>query len=254
MALLRLISEHHRAGRSVAVFSRRRRGFHVVEANGITKTFDEFGKYGEYLSKVLKLPPGTVRFSSTHGFKGQESEAVILLSADERNYPSIHPHWFLSTMFGDTIPTITEAGRRLFYVGVSRPKVHLDIVIFGENPSPFWTDAMPAGIKATPWGNIPQVALGAAIASIVELRVYNAQVEHFDVVRSQLKASGFRYHGDEKRWWRHFDVEHFDTQIVLSSPWANEPGIRIEAWHGDATIWQHRGPERRTPTNFNSAW
>ena len=68
--------------------------------------------YGAYLRQILDVEePEELRFSSTHGFKGQEADAVILLDVTQRNYPLIHPTWTLFQVFGDTVQTLTEAER-----------------------------------------------------------------------------------------------------------------------------------------------
>ena len=79
-ALLRLIQQHRASGRTVAVLSRKRRGTWVVNLNGGARSFTEFAQYGGHLRNILDIDePAEVRFSSTHGSKGQEADAVIML-------------------------------------------------------------------------------------------------------------------------------------------------------------------------------
>jgi DNA helicase IV len=84
-ALLRLIQDHRAKGREVAVLSCRRQGRWNVKFNGDERFLAEFGNYGAYLRDLLQVEePDELRFSSTHGFKGQESNAVILLDVTQR--------------------------------------------------------------------------------------------------------------------------------------------------------------------------
>ena len=147
--------------------------------------------------------PAEVRFSSTHGFKGQEADAVILLDVTQRNYPLIHPTWTLFQVFGDTLQTLTEAERRLFYVGVSRPHLHLDVVTSNRDPSDFWTEARESNpVVQGEWDSLPEVRLPGGDRH-VEVRVYNSSVEDFDTSKELLKRDRFRFRGGTaKYWWR----------------------------------------------------
>ncbi len=60
--------------------------------------------------------------STVHGYKGLESEAVIVLDAVDRSYPLIHPHWIFLRIFGDTVEGIIDEERRLFYVATTRAR------------------------------------------------------------------------------------------------------------------------------------
>ena len=241
-ALLRLIQDHRARGRNVAVLSRKRRGVWNVNLNGDPRSFSEFAGYGAYLRQLLEVDePKEVRFSSTHGFKGQEADAVILLDVTQRNYPLIHPTWTLFQVFGDTVQTLTEAERRLFYVGVSRPHAHLDVVTSNRDPSEFWTEVrglMP--VAQGDWDLLPEVRLQGGEGS-VEIRVYNSSVEDFNTSKALLKQERFRFRGGTaKYWWRLDPEDEWDSEALLTAPWAQHPGVRIEAWRDGRRDFEHR--------------
>lgn len=246
-ALLRLIQSHRAEGRTVAVLSRKRRGRRRVKVDGKQASFGEFGDYGAHLCGLLKVEdPAEVRFSSTHGFKGQEADAVILLDVTGRNYPLIHPTWVLFQVFGDRVRSLDEAERRLFYVGVSRPRTHLDVVTSERDPSPFWRETRNRWpVAPLDWELLPDVSIGPAV-KMVEVRVINSDVSDFDESRMQLGRAGFDYSGGaKKRWGRLVSAGDFDVTRLLSAEWARHPGTRIEAWQGGERIFIHFVPGGR---------
>lgn len=194
------------------------------------------------------MSPEELRFSSTHGFKGQEADAVILVDVTQRNYPLIHPTWTLFQVFGDTIQTLTEAELRLFYVGVSRPHLHLDVITTRRDPSEFWTEAVgsPAVVAQGDWESLPEVRLSGGDGHI-EIRVYNSSVEDFDKSKELLKQEHFRFRGGAaKYWWRLIPVDTWDGAALLQAPWAQHPGVRIEAWRDGRRDFEHRVPGGRS--------
>lgn len=246
-ALLRLIQEHRVKGRSVAVLSRKRRGTWTVNLDEGPRTFSEFAAYGAYLRQILDVEePEELRFSSTHGFKGQEADAVILVDVTQRNYPLIHPTWTLFQVFGDTIQTLSQAERRLFYVGVSRPHVHLDVVTTNRDPSEFWTEARGSNaVIQGAWESLPEVRLPGGDGH-VEIRVYNSSVEDFDKSKELLMQGRFRFRGGTaKYWWRLVPADTWDDAALLRAPWAQHPGVRIEAWSDGRRDFEHRVPGGR---------
>jgi DNA helicase-4 len=44
---------------------------------------------------------------------------VIVLDAVKRSYPLIHPNWVFLRVFGDSIDSIEDEERRLFYVATT---------------------------------------------------------------------------------------------------------------------------------------
>lgn len=188
----------------------------------------------------------TSRFSSTHGFKGQEADAVVLLDVTQRNYPLIHPTWTLFQVFGDAVQTLTEAERWLFYVGVSRPHLHLDVITTNRDPFEFWVAACgSARVIQAEWDSLPEVLLGGRDGRL-EIRVYNSSVEDFEQGRDLLKADRFRFRGGAaKYWWRLVTETDWDNEALLRARWAQHAGIRVEAWRDGRLDFHHRVPGGR---------
>lgn len=63
-----------------------------------------------------------LRVDTVHRFKGLEADVVIILDVISGRFPLIHPDSQLYRVFGDTPESILEDERRLFYVGISRPR------------------------------------------------------------------------------------------------------------------------------------
>jgi len=64
-----------------------------------------------------------IEFSTSHGYKGQEADTVILLNPEK--YPLIHPDSIFSTIFGENLNELEMDERRLFYVAVTRAESNL---------------------------------------------------------------------------------------------------------------------------------
>lgn len=221
-ALLRLIQDHRSRRHTVAVLSRKRRGGWSMRLNGETRSFSEFVAYGDHLREILGADdPREIQFSSTHGFKGQEADAVILLDVTQRNYPLIHPTWMLFQVFGDTVESLTEAERRLFYVGITRPRVHLDVVTTARDPSEFWTAARKTNrfVSGT-WDALPQVHLPGMDAN-VEIRVDNSSAVDFKRSTTLLKSNGFHFRRTAvSYWWRILPADEWDSAALHQEQWA----------------------------------
>ena len=71
---------------------------------------------------------GRVNLSTLHSAKGREFDAVIVYGVNASDIPS--------TRDKQTPPSLREA-RRLFYVGVTRPKKHLSLVYQEHHHSPW---------------------------------------------------------------------------------------------------------------------
>ena len=117
--VLRLVKDHFDKGWDVVLLSRRNTTFGDRDLQAYLKELHEY------------LPDQDQRrlsISTTHGYKGQEADAVIVLDAQIGRYPLIQPDWKFQRLFGDTEDLITEAEKRLFYVALTRARWSLDIL------------------------------------------------------------------------------------------------------------------------------
>lgn len=152
-----------------------------------------------------------ISISSVHSFKGRESEGVIVIDAEDRNYPLIHPTWFFYRLFGDTLDTIESEEKRLFYVAISRAKNRLALLTNGMQRSPYLEDL--GNLPSIDWSELPSMSLG--MSSHIEIRVQNG----FDI-KDQLKSYGFRFNGGQHPFWSKVVVESdFDGQAMRKSDW-----------------------------------
>ncbi|QYJ04172.1 DEAD/DEAH box helicase [Nocardioides panacisoli] len=150
--------------------------------------------------------------TTSHKYKGRESDFVIVADADKKSYPLIHPTVELFEVFGDTVDSLTDADRRLFYVATTRAESSLCYLVSSEDPSSF-LGAVMAMARPVDWRALP-IAVSDADAQ-VEVRVYDG----FEV-RQRLKDEfGFQFDESTKVWYVFRPADGFDfrhIQQVLS--------------------------------------
>jgi DNA helicase-4 len=88
-----------------------------------------------------------ITMSTTHGYKGLQSDVVIVLNTTVSGYPFIHPNWFFTSIFGDSVEKIVDAERRLFYVALTRAVSKLYIMTEDEAISPFLREIAANGFQ-----------------------------------------------------------------------------------------------------------
>jgi DNA helicase-4 len=69
-----------------------------------------------------------VQCLSAHGSKGLEADVVIVLNADKRKFPLIHPDNLLNRILGVNIDDVFREEERLFYVAITRAKQDLYLI------------------------------------------------------------------------------------------------------------------------------
>ena len=77
-----------------------------------------------------------VNVMTMHKSKGLQADIVIILEANEKSIPKIHPDNELYKVFGETQERILEDEERLFYVAITRAKKQF-WVLFDGRPSVF---------------------------------------------------------------------------------------------------------------------
>ncbi|SVE41451.1 uncharacterized protein METZ01_LOCUS494305, partial [marine metagenome] len=119
------------------------------------------GELNEFLDQIRAfLPPekrGLVSASTTHRYKGLESDAVIVVDALDRRYPLIHPDWKFQRVFGDTETQIEAEERRLFYVALTRATDSLDLITGEEDEQSPFLDALVTQVEWASWDDVPPV-------------------------------------------------------------------------------------------------
>jgi DNA helicase-4 len=222
-AVLRLTRNFLDRGLDVVMLSRR---------NGVPwyvsydeSTADKAGalvRFQEHIHSYLpKEDRERISVSTAHKYKGLEQSAVIVLDAVERSYPLIHPNWVFLRIFGDSIESIEEEERRLFYVAVTRSKELLALVTEASSESPYVGDIRrQMCLDSQSWQRLAPVP--SLDGARLEIRVFDA----YDV-KDQLKGLGYRWNSIGKYWHRAVLEEGFSFDALRSQPWARN-GVRFE--------------------------
>lgn len=191
----------------------------------------ELERFAEHIRSFL--PPSDwvrVTAATVHQYKGQEKAAVILLDADERSFPLIHPTWMFLRVFGDTVEQLEAEERRLFYVALTRPQQAL--VILSDDArrrSPYIVE-IRARLEPKPivWSELSEVA--PIDGGWLVVSVSNAYHVH-----EMLKAAGYSFDGAGKLWHRAFRAEGFDFGELCRQAWA-QGSVRIEVRSEGGTL------------------
>ncbi len=164
-----------------------------------------------------------VAISTAHGYKGLEQDTVIILDAVANHYPLIHPHWIFGRIFGDTLDTIEQDERRLFYVALTRAKKNLYICTQGSKRSPFLADIDGSpSIQQMDWHSLEPIPHDGP--EFCEIRVHNS----YDVQKI-LKADGFTFIGAEawrdRHWLKVMRRHEVTVDWIRDAPWNDGPVV-----------------------------
>ena len=130
---------------------------------------------------------GSVQISTTHSFKGNEADNVIIIDATEDRYPFIHPNWIFNQIFGDTLEKIYYEEQRLFYVAVTRAKKRLFIFTEKVFETPFLNDT---NIRPINWEKSPPIKFGNKLLVKI-LNKDKSKSESTTLIKEKLKAGGY---------------------------------------------------------------
>jgi DNA helicase-4 len=130
---------------------------------------------------------GSIKVRTTHSFKGNEADNVIIFDATEARYPFIHPNWVFNQIFGDTLEKIYYEEQRLFYVAVTRAKKRLFIFTEEGSETPFLNDT---NIRPINWENSPPIKFGNKLLVKI-LNKDKSKSESTTLIKEKLKAGGY---------------------------------------------------------------
>jgi DNA helicase-4 len=165
-----------------------------------------------------------VTISTSHGYKGKESDAVIVLDALAGRYPLIHPDWAFTRVLGTTLDGLLEDEHRLFYVASTRAREHLIYLTEGGLESPFLGSLRAHSVD---WQDYPPVSPSDSNAGPVHLvmRVGNQLGRGGEPtyrIRDHLKAESFKWSGSTPgpqapwpNWYKIFSAENFSLEQAL---------------------------------------
>ena len=228
LSILRIASDCTSRSESVAILSRTSS---VATPEGMHK----LEKWQEKLRSFLpEKDRGLLEVSTTHGYKGKEADVVILL--DPEAYPFVHPDSIFNTIFGDTFHSIQDDEKRLFYVGVTRPKKTLYLLSYPSR----YSDERPYKIKFLanaypPSFDINRIQSNLLCGSRVVVRLTNRSGIYGNggtfPIKDQLKALEFKWNEDRKIWSIFLERGSINSpfecvQYLNAQPWIrNADGI-----------------------------
>lgn len=224
-AVLRLVRSFLDRGLEVVVLSRRNSvPWYVNCDNDASGASNALTWFGEHIRSYLpEEDRGRIRVSTTHRYKGLEQPAVIVLDAVQRSYPLIHPNWVFLRVFGDSIDSIEDEERRLFYVAVTRAMDSLALVTETLRESPFLDDIRcHAALDPLLWEDLPPVP--SLDGARLEIRVFNAYG-----VKDQLKDLKYHWDSTGKYWHRAVLEEGFSFDALLAQSWVRH-GVKVEVY------------------------
>jgi DNA helicase-4 len=215
-AVLRIVLKVLEEGLSVTLLSYRKNMF---EPGGRSMPI------GGFLESMRACLPEPVRnrlsISTAHGFKGRQSDVIIVLDAMEKSFPFIHPHWVFSRILGESESAIVDDSRRLFYVALTRAKHALYLVTESGRQSPFLAEiSKHQALLDIDWAGYPPASSANFFISVQVAGRYDS----FRHLIPDLKADGFTYHdrtasGGKRFWSRSLRVERLSDQVITGSPW-----------------------------------
>lgn len=213
--VLRIAGQALDAGKSVVLLSVRNK---LVEPGGRTFSLDW------YLSALRsKLPPplrDRLSISTAHGYKGKESDVVIILDAMERSYPLIHPNWVFARVLGESIEAIVDESRRLFYVALTRARESVFVITESGRESPFIQEISSyPSLSKIQWDCYPPMT-GSEWITVKVSGEYDSILPLID----GLKADSYRYRdlsksGGNRSWDRSYRVSTLAPRFLDDSPW-----------------------------------
>lgn len=213
--VLRIAGKALDAGKSLVLLSVRNK---LVEPGGRACSLDW------YLSALRSKLPTPLRdrlsISTAHGYKGRESDVVIILDAMERSYPLIHPNWVFTRILGESIEAIVNESRRLFYVALTRARESVFVITETGRESSFVKEiASCPSLTKIQWDSYPPMTVEEWITVKV-----SGEFDAISPLIPGLKADSYRYRdfsksGGKRSWDRSYRVSTLEPSFLDDSPW-----------------------------------
>jgi DNA helicase-4 len=228
-AILRLINKTIKQGKKVVLLSRKNSLPWYVNYTRL-RNRSRNSTLPKFLELVRSYLPEESRklvtISTAHKYKGLQEDVVIILDAIPRCYPLIHPNLMFTRVFGDSIESVVNEERRLFYVALTRAVETLFIVTESKNSSPFLEELNSrTEISVLNWSVIVKV-------SNQDSKDTNGTY----VIKDLLKAEGYIWNGAKKVWYRiypeesSYPEESFSVQEYFDNAnWISQAvGIKVQ--------------------------
>jgi len=182
-----------------------------------TKDIDAFAKY--IRSQVPVEQRGRINAMTAHRAKGLQSQTVIVLDAFEKTYPLIHRTWILFRCFGDTLRSLVDEERRLFYVALTRAVSEVYIFTEKGRPTEFLKDAENSQVmESLDWDQLKE---------ITEVWIRVANIEGITQrgtfgIKSLLRENGFQWSKEDQDWCKSLPKSEVSIDSIKRSPWGQE--------------------------------
>ena len=234
-AILRLINKTLKEGKEVVLLSRKNSlpwdvNYTRLQSRTQNSTLPRFLKLVH--SCLPEASKKLVTISTAHKYKGSEKKVVIILDAVSSCYPLIHPNIMFTRVLGDSIESVVNEDRRLFYVALTRAVETLFIVTESKNPSPFLEELNSrTEISVLNWSDY-QPFIGVGNTRYITVKVGNQDGKGSNgtyTIRDLLKAEGYRWN-KTKIWYRTYPVEGFSVpEYFNNANWISQAvGIEVQ--------------------------
>lgn len=225
LIILRIASDCTSRGETLTILSRSNS---VATSEGMLK----LEKWQDALRRFLpEKQRGQLEVSTTHGYKGKEADVVILL--DPEGYSFVHPDVIFAMIFGDTPDSILDDERRLFYVGVTRPKKALFLLSYPSR----YSKTRPYTIRFLEGAYPPAFDINRLQSKLLcggRVVVMLANLPHTFgsggtfALKDRLKAAGYKWNEETKIW------SIFLEEDSINSPFECRQFLLRQPWIGDA--------------------
>ncbi|QSV74127.1 MAG: hypothetical protein HEQ20_02250 [Aphanizomenon flos-aquae KM1D3_PB] len=157
---------------------------------------------------------------------------VIILDAVSSCYPLIHPNIMFTRVLGDSIESVVNEDRRLFYVALTRAVETLFIVTESKNPSPFLEELNSrTEISVLNWSDYqPFICVGNTRYITVKVGNQDGKGSNGTYTISHLlKAEGYGWNKTKKVWYRTYPAEGFSVpEYFNNANWISQAlGIEV---------------------------
>lgn len=220
---LRILNKLLATHENVTILSRTNKIPYLINhSNSNNQPTDNLKGFQTHLFKHLKVQGNDrVSISTTHDYKGLESDAIIIIDANNDRYPLIHPTWEFFRLFGDTLNEICEEERRLLYVALTRAVKTVIFIADHSKLSPFIDDEnVREYIEDLDTNEFPKFP--TSTDEKLEIAVFNSYA-----VKDKLKSDRFIW--DKKRlcWFKIISNSRFSIENLKSEAW-NNGSVHIE--------------------------
>ena len=186
------------------------------------KTGEQNNSLNDYKSTLFRYLTSKeertrISISTAHKFKGMEDDNIVILDANDGRFPLLHAKWIFGRIFGDTIESIEEEEKRLFYVALSRAVKNLYVFVDGSDHQ-FLDECMRESPFITTEINLDDYPMSKEMFNQVRVSIKGDHV--FDI-KGMLKYSKYSWSNTEKSWSRIYPAS-FTTEKFIQEWWVSK--------------------------------